>query len=29
MGHNTYFNSTQFVVYNGANHDHKNAAVME
>ena len=29
MGHDTYFNSTQFAVYNGVNHDYKNAAVME
>ena len=29
LGYDTYFNSTQLPVYNGVNHDYKNAAVME
>ena len=28
-GCDTYFNSTQFAVYNGASQDYKNAAVVE
>ena len=29
LGCDTCFNSTQFAVYNGVNHNYKNAAVME
>jgi len=29
LGHNTYFNSTQFAVYNGVSYDYKNATVMK